>query len=163
MKAGRLVIWIAAFSVASSAAFGATGKPDASYALSYEGGSAGFKPHRTVRVVVTGNQVVFVQDGRQVSVPVENISAISCATNVRRRTGAAVLGRIPLVDLDKAQTHYVGITLADDSVAGANRSGELVFKLTRDEFRSFLPNLERLTGKQAVDTGKTPTVVRYRD
>lgn len=163
MSAMKLFFAVATIFIASSMAFGGTGDSGTSYALQYEGGTAGLKQHRTVKAVVTGSEVVFVQHGRQVSVPVRDISEISCATNTRRRTGAAVLGRIPLVELDKSRTHYVGITVADSSAGGANRSGEFVFKLNRGDYRGFLASLERLTGKQAVDTGKIPTVVRYRE
>lgn len=164
MSVNRLVFSITVFLMASSTAFAATRDPGDSYALRYEGGNAELKQHRTVKVTVTRDEVVFVQHGKQVAVPVGDISGISCATNTHRRAGAAVLGRIPLVELDKRQTRYVGITLADGGVPGANRSsGELVFRMNRGEYRSFLTSLQRLTGKQAVDTGKTPSVVRYRD
>lgn len=157
MSGNRLVFSIAALLAASSAAFGGARDAGDSYALRYEGGSTELRQHRTVKAVVNRSEVVFVQHGRQVSVPVGNISEISCTTNTHRRLGASVLGRIPRVELDKARTHYVGITLADGS------PGELVFRMNRAAYRSFVGSLERLTGKQAVDTGRTPTVVRYRD
>ena len=64
--------------------------------------------------------------------------------------------------LDKEQTHYVGVSWTDENGAGADRKhGDVVFKVSSGEYGQFVAALERLTGKQAVDTKATPTVVRY--
>ena len=38
---------------------------------------------------------------------------------------------------------------------------EVLFKLNKSEYDTFLSGLERLTGKKAVDTNQTRTAVRY--
>lgn len=159
MKTFNLVLSFSMALLVSGAAFGGTKKPAASFPAQYIGGSVSWKQNHGVRAVVAGGEVVFVQHGRQLSVPVRSISQISCATDVRRRFGAAVLGRVPLMDLDKVQTHYVGLTWTDEARPGS--SHEVLFKLNASEYRDFVATLERLTGKQAVDTRKTPTVVHY--
>jgi hypothetical protein len=143
----------------STAAFGGTKKAANEYPAQYEGGSVPLKQNHSVKAVVAGNEIVFVQHGRRVSVPLQGISDISCATDVHRRFGAAVLGLVPLMDLDKVQTYYVGVTWTDKAQTGANH--EVLFKLSAGEYRDFVATLERLTGKQAVDTKKTPTSVHY--
>jgi hypothetical protein len=159
MKAFRQLLSFSMALLVSGAAFGGTKKPAASFPAEYIGGSVPLRQNHSVRAVVAGGEIVIVQHGRQLSVPVRSISRISCATDVRRRFGAAVLGRVPLVDLNKVQTYYVGLTWTDDARPGANH--EVLFKLNAGEYRDFVAALERLTGKQAVDTRKTPTVVHY--
>ena len=157
------VLSLVVLSMACGPAFGGTGKAGASYALQYEGGSVGLKQHRTLKATVANNEVVFVQHGRRLSVPVQEISEVSCATSVHRRFGAAVLGLVPRMELDKAREHYVGVTWIDETGSGSDRGrSDVVLKLNAGEYRNFVATLDRLTGKQAVDTGKTPTVVRYQ-
>jgi len=132
----------------------------ATYPAQYEGGSAALKPNHGIKALVGPHEIVFVQHGRSISIPVQSISEISCGTNVHRRFGAAVLGLVPLMDLDKVQRHYVGVTWTDSTRAGQGRE-EVLFRLNAGEYRDFIATLERLTGKQAIDTGKTPTVVQY--
>ena len=128
------------------------------YPAQYQGGSLPLKQNRAVQAVVAGKEVVFVQHGQRFVVPVQNIDEISCSTEVHRRFGASVLRLVPLVDLDKVEDYYVGVRWTDI----ARRAGRTVlFKLNHDEHRDFVAALERLTGKKAVDTNKTPTVVHY--
>jgi len=143
----------------SDAAFAGMKNAGASFPVQYEGGSLRLKPSHSAKAVVAGSEVVFVQHRRQISVPVQSISNISCATDVHRRFGAAVLGLVPRMDLGKVQEHYVGVTWAENSTSP--EKGEVLFRLSAAEYRDFVATLERLTGKQAVDTRKTPTVVRY--
>ena len=98
-----------------------------------------------------------MQHGQRFVVPVQNINEISYAIDVHRRFGAAVLRLVPLVDLDKVEDRYVGVTWTDNT----RKTVEVLFKLNHDEYRDFVAALERLTGKKAVNTNKTPTVVHY--
>lgn len=162
MKNFSLILSFSIVFLISSAAFGGTKKAGKAYPAQYEGGNVPLKQNHGIKAVVAGNEVVFVQHGRRVSVPVQSISEISCATSVRRRFGAAVLGRVPLMDLDRVQTHYVGVTWTENTWTGTGpQKGEVLFKLSAGEYRDFVGTLERLTGKQAVDTRKTPTAVHY--
>lgn len=159
MRIIKLVLLCLSASLVSGAAFGGTNSGTASFPAQYIGGSVPLKQNHGVRAVVAGSEVVLVQHGRRLSVPLGSISRISCATDVHRRFGAAVLGLVPLVDLDKVQAYYVGLTWTDNARSGA--SHEVLFKLSAGEYRDFLTTLERITGKRAVDTRKTPTVVHY--
>ena len=155
----RLLISISIVFLLSNAVSAGTRRPATAFPAHYEGGSAALKQNHTVKAVVAGDALVFVQHGRRISVPVQSIDQISCATDVRRRFGATVLGLVPLVDLDKVETHYVALAWRDNSEPGANH--EMVFKLSAGDSRDFVSTLERLTGKRAVDTKETPSVVRY--
>jgi hypothetical protein len=143
-----------------SALAGQQEKGGTKYPAQYEGGSASLKQNHGVKALVGTDQIVFVQHGRSISIPVQSISGISCATNVHRRFGAAVLGLVPLMDLDKTETHYVGVAWTDSTRPGTG-TAEALFKLSAGEYRGFVATLERLTGKQAIDTAKTPAVVHY--
>lgn len=128
------------------------------YPLHYEGGNLPLKQNNAVKAFVAGNEVIFVQHGQRFVVPVENINEILCATDVHRRFGAAVLRLVPLVDLDKIENDYVSVRWTDKT----RRSDRTVlFKLNHAEYRDFLAALERLTGRKATDTKKTPTAVHY--
>jgi len=106
--------------------------------------------------------VVLAQRRRRIAVPVRDITEISCGSQIRRRLGAAVLDALPRLHLGEAETHYVGVTWADDSRAGtAEAKTEVLFRLNSVGYRQFLASLERTTGKKAVDTSHVPTVVRY--
>jgi hypothetical protein len=161
MKRIQLLLAISAALMASSSAFGRqAGKAGTSYPAEYEGGSALLKQNHGIKALMGPGEVIFVQHGRRIAIPVESIREISCSTNVHRRFGAAVLGLVPLMDLDKVQRHYVGVTWTDSTRAGTGKE-EALFRLSAGEYRDFIAALERLTGKQAIDTGKTPTVVHY--
>jgi hypothetical protein len=161
MKKSSFILLISmALMVAGSAFAGKSEKTGAKYPALYEGGTASLKPNHGVKALVGTDQIVFVQHGRQVSIPLQSISGISCATNVRRRFGASVLGLVPLMDLEKVETHYVAVSWTDSTLPGTGKA-EVLFKLGAGEYRDFVATLERLTGKQAVDTGKTPAVVHY--
>lgn len=160
MKNVTTLISFAVFILAVSSAYGRSKNSGPSFPAHYAGGSVALKQNRVVKAVVGGNEVIFVQHERRVSVPVQSISEISCAEDVHRRFGAAVLGRVPLVYLGKVQTHYVGLSWMEDTGAGVNRNA--VLKLSGGEYRDFVATLERLTGKRPVDTRKTPTAVRYK-
>lgn len=134
-------------------------KASTSYPAEYEGGNLPLKQKHTVKAVMDGNEVVLVQHHRRVAVPLENISEISCSTDVHRRFGAAVLRRVPRVDWDQVQEHYVGVSWTENGASA--KKEEVLFKLSASEYRDFLATLQRATGKQAVDTRKTPTAVRY--
>src|SRR3954469_2478244 len=70
----------------------------AAWPVKYAGGSVGLKQD-TVKAVVENDQITFVQHGRRISVPVQSITEISCATDVHRRFGAAVVDVLPFVRL----------------------------------------------------------------
>ncbi len=147
----------------TATAFGGQAKPwGNAYPLQYQGGNLPLKLNHGVKAVLGSTQIVLEQDGRRFVVPVRDINQISCATDIHRRFGASVLALVPLVDLDKVEEHYVGVTFTDN-VRRNGKAGtmEVVFKLSGGEYRDFIATLERLTGKKAVDTNKTPTAVRY--
>src|SRR5436309_206267 len=77
--------------------------------LNYEGGTLPLNQGK-IKATIAEDQVVFFHGNRKVVVPVESITAISTGTDVRRRFGASVLGIVPLMHLDKAETYYVGLT-----------------------------------------------------
>ena len=132
------------------------------YPLKYEGGSLPLKPNHALKAVVANGEVVFMQHDRRFAVPVDSITEIAFGTHVYRRFGAAILGLVPLVDLDKVEDHYVGVTWTDNTRrAGRTDTLGVLFKLNSAEYRDFVAALERSTGKKAVDTSKTPTVARY--
>jgi len=64
--------------------------------IKYPHNTQPLKQNNAVNAVVAGNEVIFVQHGQRFVVPVENINEISCAADVRRRFGAAVLRPAPL-------------------------------------------------------------------
>jgi hypothetical protein len=132
------------------------------YPVQYQGGSLPLRQNHVVNAVVANTEVIFVQHGQRFAVPIKDINEISCATDVHRRFGASVLRLVPLVDLDKVQDHYVGVTWTDKTRrADKSVTMEVLFKLNPDEYRDFVAALERLTGKRAVNTNMTPTVVHY--
>jgi hypothetical protein len=122
----------------------------------YEGGTVPMSPGK-VKATVAENEVVFQHGARRLVVPMENITAVTCNTDVRRRFGASVLGIVPLMHLDKAETYYVGLTWTADRSSKA----EMVLRLTSSEYHEFLAAIERLAGIKAVNADKIPTVVRY--
>jgi hypothetical protein len=133
-----------------------------SYPVQYEGGSLPLKQNHSAKAVVATGQLVLIQHGQRFLVPATSISEIAYGTDVRRRFGAVVLGLVPLVDLDKVEENYVSLTWTTEAPSnGMTRSGTVLFKLDRGEYREFVAALERLTGKKAVDTKTTPTVVHY--
>jgi len=138
-----------------------TKKTGATFPAKYEGGTLPLNQHR-ITATVGEDEVVFVHGNQRFAVPLQNITAISCGTDIRRRFGAAVLGVVPRMHLDKAEAYYVGLTWTGNSGEGQKASKvEAVFKLGNSEYRDFVAVLERLTGRKAVNTGKVPTVVRY--
>ena len=133
----RLTLAFAFFSTALLAATGA-------YPVTYEGGSLPLS-HRKVTAKVDGGAIIFVQHGQQLAVPVQNVTAISCGTDVHRR-----------MKLAKTEKDYIGVTWTRD-----NREAEALFKMNGREYRDFLRALESSTGKKAVDAHKVPVVVHY--
>ena len=129
-----------AFVFLSTALLAATG----AYPVTYEGGSLPLS-HRKATARFDGGAVVFVQHGQRLVVPVENITALSCGSDVHRR-----------MKLAKTEKDYVGMTWTND-----NREAEALFKLSGREYRDFLKALETSTGKKAVDAHKVPVVVHY--
>jgi|HubBroStandDraft_1064217.scaffolds.fasta_scaffold95147_3 hypothetical protein len=128
--------------------------PDA-YPATYAGGSLPLNHHK-VRATLGKDEVIFMQGGRRVAVPVKSITEISCGTEVRRRLGASVLDVVPvmhMMHLGESETHYIGVTWT---------GAQVLLKLSRAEYRDFLAALEHATGIKAVDTNQVPTVVRYQ-
>ncbi len=128
------------------------GAPNATkteYPATYAGGTVALN-HQKIHATLAQNEVVFMQSGRRISVPLKNITEISCGTELRPRMGATVLG--------ESETYYVGV-----SWTGAQSTpAQVVLKMSRSQYRGFLAALERSTGIKAVDTNQVPTVVRYR-
>ena len=88
-------------------------------------------------------------------VPIGEITALSAGTEIHHR---ALLGVVPSRRLGVAQEHFVGLGWTDSNGAGV----QVVFKLGSRQYEQFLSDLERLTGRKAIDTERVPTVVRYR-
>lgn len=124
----------------STALFAASG----GYPATYEGGSLPLS-HRKVTARFDSGAVVFVQHGQSLRVPVQDITAISCGSDVHRR-----------MKLSKTEKDYIGMTWTSD-----NREAEALFKLSGRGYRDFLKALETSTGKKAVDAHKVPVVVHY--
>jgi hypothetical protein len=114
-------------------------------AATYEGGNVPLNQGKA-KFTISENNVVFFHGNRKVSVPIKNITNISCSTESRRR----------MAHLGKAEEYFIGLTW---DVQGARN--EAVFKLGNGEYHELLAALERLTGRPAVNTKKTPTVVQY--
>ena len=121
------------------------------YPATYAGGSLPLDHHK-VRAAFGKDEVIFMQGGRRIAVPVKSITEISCGTEVRHRMGASVLDVVPLMHLGESQDHYVG----------NSARAQVLLKLSRGEYRDFLAALEQATGMKAIDTNQVPTVVRYQ-
>ena len=150
--------WVLAALVAVHIGLAAGTKKD-TYPARYEGGTLLLKQQR-IKATVGEDEVIITRGSRRFVVPVKNITLVTCATDVRRRFGGAVLAVIPLVHLDKAEEHYVGMAWTRDGGEAAAKV-EVVFALGNGEYQQFVAALERATGRKAVNTGKVPTVVRY--
>ena len=127
------------------------------FPVRYAGGTLALD-QRKIKATVAEDEVVFIHGNERFAIPIENITAVSRGTDVRRRFGAAVLGMVPGKHFEKVETYYVGLTWTGS--AGAAKA-EAVFQLSNGEYRDFVALLERLTGRKAVDTDKVATVVRY--
>ena len=126
--------------VLSSILAAANGK----YPATYAGGTLPLSQHK-VTARFDKDAVVFVQHGQRVTVPVSEITAISCGSDVHKR--------MPLL---KTETYYIGVTWTSD-----HHDSEGLFRLNGGEYRDFLKALESSTGKKAVDAHKVPVVVHY--
>jgi hypothetical protein len=138
----------------------ATRKTGLTVLAKYEGGTLPMTPGR-IRATVAEDQIVILHGSRKMSIPLKNITAITCNTDVRRRFGASVLGMVPLMHLDKAETHYIGLSWTGDAAGEKTSRAEIVLRMTSAEYRDFLAVMERLAGIKVVNADKVPTVVRY--
>jgi hypothetical protein len=114
------------------------------FPATYEGGGLPLSQSKVTARLETDTLVV-VQHGQRIVVPVREITAISCGSDVRHR--------MPLV---KTETYYIGFTWTSD-----HRPVEALFSMSGGEYRDFLKALETSTGKKAVDARKVPVVVHY--
>jgi len=128
-----------------------TRKTGVTFPMKYEGGTLPFGQHK-IKATVAEDELLLIHGSQRLAIPLRNITALSCGTDVRRRVGASVLERVPRMHLDKAESYYIGLTWTGN---------EAVVKLSGAEYRDFLAALERLTGIKAVNTSRVPTVVRY--
>jgi len=129
--------------------------------MRYEGGTLPLGQGKT-RATILENKVVFTQGDRKLAIPLENITRISCNTDVHRRFGALLLAAVPKLHLDTAEEYYVGLTgtgAGHDGALGVRIEG--VFRLSGNDYGDFLAALERLTGQKAVDTHRVGAVVDY--
>jgi hypothetical protein len=134
-------------------------KPETTnYPATYAGGSLPLS-HNKVRATLGKDEVIFIQGGSRIAVPVKNITEISCGTEVRHRLGAAVLDAVPMMHLGESETHYIGVAWSNAS--GTAARAQVLLKLNRSQHRDFLAALEQSTGIKAVDTNQVPTKVRY--
>ena len=122
----------------------------------YEGGTVPMSTGK-IKATVAEDEVVFQHGAHRLVVPLQNITAVACNTDVRRRFGASVLGMVPLMHLDKAESYYIGLTWTVEKSSKA----EMVLRLTSSEYRDFLAAIERLAGIKATNADRVPTVVRY--
>src|SRR5271169_2535517 len=114
MRFRTLILYSSMSFLLSIPGFGGEPKQAGSaYPLHYQGGNLPLRPNHGVNAVVANHEVVFVQHGQRFVVPVESIHEISCAADVRRRFGAAVLRLVPLVDLDRVENDYVSVRWSD--------------------------------------------------
>ena len=132
-------------------------KPRATFPLAYEGGNLPLH-HDRVTATLAGNELLFAQHRRRISVPAGSITRISCGSEARRKFMDAVLDRVPLVHLGDAGSRYVGVTWQDAN----HRQVEVLFRVSKDDYGNFVAALERLTGIAPVDTNRVPAVVRYQ-
>lgn len=128
------------------------------YPATYAGGSLPLN-HNKVRAALDNDEVVFMQGGRRIVVPIKNITEISCGIEVRRRLGASVLDVVPLGHLGESEQRYIGVSWA--GVNGSVARAEVLLKMSRGDYRELLAALEQRTGIKAVNTNEVPTVVRY--
>lgn len=126
--------------------------------VKYEGGTLPLNQGKT-RATISADEVILSHRNQAFSIPIQNITRISCSTQVRRRSGATVLGVVPRLHLDRTERHYVGLTFEADRQQTS--AVEAVLKMNGGRYRDFLTTLERLTGRKAVNTNKMPTVVQY--
>lgn len=127
------------------------------YPATYVGGSLPLS-HDKVKAELVEDAVVLVQDKHRISVPIKDITGISCGKEVHRRFGATVLDLVPRMRLGETEEHHIGVSWTD----GARTARvEVVFRLSKSDYHEFLASLERRTGMKAVDTTRVPTVVRY--
>lgn len=133
-------------------------KPVDAYPVTYAGGNLPLN-HNKVRAAIGKDEVIFMQHGNRIAVPVKNITEISCGTQTHRRMGASVLDVVPLMHLGETENHYIGVSWTD--ATGSNARVQILLKLNRGEYRDFLAALEQSTGIKAVNTNQVPTVVHY--
>ena len=126
----------------------------------YEGGSLAFD-HSKVTATLGAGQVILMQHGRRIAIPAGSITRIDCSTDTHRRFGAAVLGAVPYAHLGETGNRYVGVAWTNPATDAKTPTVEALFKLNKTEYAAFLSGLERMTGKQAIDTNHTRTAVRY--
>ena len=126
----------------------------------YEGGTLPLRQQR-VRATLAEDELIFVHGNQRYAIPLRNITAVSYGTEVHNRFGASVLGVVPLMHLEKAESYHVGLTWTGNQAGEQASKSDAVFKMSNGEYRDFVAALERLTGRKAVNTGRVPTVVRY--
>lgn len=125
------------------------------YNVMYDGGSLpSAKTGAKLRMYIEGNQVRFVQDGKDlIIVPAASITEISYGQDVHRRVGAAIgvavvsFGVGALLALSKSKKHYVGLTWAT-----TDQKGGFAMQCDKNDYRGILAGLEGVTGKKAVDS-----------
>lgn len=128
---------------------------DTGYAVVYDGGSLStLKPGVKLKMYIEGNQVRFVQAGKDLVVlPAASITEISYGQDVHRRVGAAIgvaivsFGIGALLALSKSKKHYVGLTWA-----AGDQKGGFAMQCDKNDYRGILAGLEGVTGKKAVDS-----------
>jgi len=136
----------------------AAGTKKTDFLVKYEGGTLPLNQGKT-RATISADGVVLSHRNQAFSIPIQNITRVSCSTQVRRRSGATVLGVIPRLHLRTTEEHYVGLTLEADRQETSRI--EAVLKMNGSRYREFLTTLERLTGRKAINTSKIPTAVQY--
>ena len=127
------------------------GKAETAFPVTYAGGSLPLRHDKvTAKLRRRGHHIYAARTPHCGAC--EKITAISCGSEVRRRFGAAVLGVVPWMQLDKAEKDYVGVTWNEDA-----RKMEVLFKLSSREYRDFLAALEAPPARKQ----STPTRCRW--
>src|ERR1044072_3415933 len=99
MKLRNLSVCLLCGLFAASTAFAETArKSGLTVVAKYEGGTLPLNQGR-IRATIAEDEVVFHHGSQRVAIPLKNITALTCSTDVRRRFGASVLGMVPLMHL----------------------------------------------------------------
>lgn len=127
---------------------------NATYSLVYEGGHLPLRLDKA-KASLAGGRIVLTQGKYSVTLPLRSVTRISCGAEARRRLADIVLDAVPLMHWGEG-VRYLGVTWTENG-----RQREAVFRLAASDYDRLLPELERLTGVEAVDPSRTPTVVRF--
>lgn len=119
------------------------------WSMKYETGSLFIKKGSKMKVTV-GSEKVLCASGKEIpfAIPVTAITQVTYDTKARRRMGEAAaiailsLGVAAAFMFVKTKKHFVNIVWEEDGT-----EKEIIFKVGKKEYVSFLAELERVTGR----------------